>query len=62
MEFIYEIFSQMSVIFRDESIEPSSTIIGYSNATVTAPNHPPNVRSKASLTTVYSTIVVEVIS
>jgi len=37
MKFIYEIFSRMSVIFRDESNEPSSIMIGYSDATITAP-------------------------
>ena len=41
-EFICEIFSQMSVIFRDESNESSFIIIGYMDATVTitVPNHP----------------------
>ena len=39
MKFVYEIFSQMCVTFRDESNEPSSTMIGYSDATVTAPDH-----------------------
>ena len=41
MKFIYEIFSRMSVIFRDESNESNSIMVDYSNATVTAPNHPP---------------------
>ena len=39
----------MSVTFRDESNGPSSTMIGYSDATVTMPNHPLIARSKASL-------------
>ena len=30
----------MGVIFRDESNNLSSTMIGYSDATVTTPNHP----------------------
>ena len=39
----------MGVNFRDESNEPSFIMIGYSNATVTALNHPLIMRSKASL-------------
>jgi len=42
----------MSVTFRDESNEPSSTMIGYSDATVTTPNHTLLVRPKALLATV----------
>ena len=42
----------MGVIFRDESNELSSTMIGYSDATVTAPNHPLIIRSNTSLATV----------
>ena len=42
----------MSVTFRDESNEPSSTIIGDIDATVTAPNHPLIVRSNALFATV----------
>ena len=49
MKFICKIFSGMSVTFRDESNEPSSIMIGYSDATVTTPNYPQTVRSKASL-------------
>ena len=56
MKFIYEIFSQMCVTFRDESNEPSSTMIGYSDATITAPNHPPIIRSKDSLGTLTATV------
>ena len=47
----------MGVIFRDESNEPSSIIIGYSDATITAPNHPHIVRSKASLATATVTVL-----
>ena len=32
-------FSRMCIIFRDESNESSSTMIGYSDATVTVRNH-----------------------
>ena len=39
----------MSVIFRDESNETNLTMIGYSDATVTTPNHLRIVRSKALL-------------
>ena len=56
MKFICETFSRMSVIFRDESNESSSTMIGYSDATVTAPNHSPIMRSKALLATAYITV------
>ena len=34
-----KLFSQMDVTFRDESNEPSSTVIDYSNATVPSSNH-----------------------
>ena len=46
----------MSVIFQEESTEPSSTMIGYSDATVPAPNHPPIMRSKALLATAHTTV------
>ena len=52
MNFICETFSRMSVIFRDGSNEPSSIMIGYSDATVTMPNHHLIVRSNTSLYTV----------
>ena len=52
MKFICEIFSRMSVIFRDESNETSLTIIGYSDTTVTTPNHIQIIHSKISLATV----------
>ena len=42
----------MGVIFRDESNETSLTMIGYSDATVTTPNHLQIMRSKVSLATV----------
>ena len=48
----------MGVIFRDESNEPSFIIIGYSDATVTVPNHPLIVRSKGSLAKVTATATV----
>ena len=41
----------MSVTFRDEFNEPSFIMIGYSDVTVTALNHPLVVRSNASLAT-----------
>jgi len=56
MKFICEIFLWMSVTFRDEFNELSSTMIGYSDATVTTPNHSLIIRSKASLATI-TTIV-----
>jgi len=49
MKFICKTFLEMCVNFRDESNESSFIIIGYSDATVTALNHPLIVRSKASL-------------
>ena len=56
MKSICKIFSGMNVTFRDESNEPSSIMIGYSDATVTALNHPLIVRSKASLVRVTATV------
>ena len=56
MKSIYKIFSGMGVTFRDESNELSFIIIGYSDATVTALNHLPIVRSKASLVRVRATV------
>ena len=46
----------MGVIFRDESNESSSTMIGYIDATVTASNHSLIMRSNAVLATAYATI------
>ena len=56
MKFICKIFLGMDVTFRDESNEQSFITIGYSDATVTAPNHPLIVRSKASLAKVTATV------
>jgi len=55
-KFICETFLRMGVTFRDEFNESSSTMIGYSDATVTAPNHPPIMRSKALLSTTHATV------
>ena len=46
----------MGVIFRDESNEPSSTMIGYSYATVTAHNHSLIMRSMALLAAAHATV------
>ena len=56
MKFICEIFSWMSVIFRDESNDSSSVLISYSDATVTALNYPLIVRSKSSLARATATV------
>ena len=56
MKFICEIFTRMSVTFRDESNELSSTMIGYSDATITASNYPLTIWSKTSLATVSATV------
>jgi hypothetical protein len=48
--------SQIGVTFRDESKEPSATIIGYSDVTVTAPNHPLIMQSKALLVTAHAIV------
>ena len=56
MKSICKTFLGMSVNFRDESNEPSFIIIGYSDVTVTALNHPLIVRSKALLAKVIATI------
>ena len=56
MKFICEIFLWMGVIFRDESNEPSSTMIGYIDATVTAPNHSLIMRSKVLLAKMHATV------
>ena len=52
MKFICETFSWMGIIFRDESNELNSIMIGYIDTTVTASNHPLIIRSKTPLTTV----------
>ena len=46
----------MGVTFRDESNKSSSTIIGYSYATVTASNHPLIIRSKILSTATHATV------
>ena len=56
MKSIYKIFLEMGVTFRDESIEPSSIMIDYSDATVTALNHPLIMRSNDSLTRATATV------
>jgi len=45
----------MDVIFQDKSNKLSSIIIGYSNATVTTPNHPLIMRSKILLAIAHAT-------
>ena len=49
MKSICKTFSEMSVIFRDETNDSSFIMIGYSDATVTVLNYLLIVRSKASL-------------
>ena len=56
MKFICEIVSRMGVTIRDESNEPSFIMIGYSDATVTALNYPPIMRSKTSLDRATATV------
>ena len=46
----------MSITFRDESNESSSTMIGYSDATVTAAEHPLVMRLKTLLATAHATL------
>ena len=46
----------MGVTFRDESNETCLTMIGYSDATVTVPNHPLIMRSNALLVTAHATV------
>ena len=50
-------FSLISVTFRDESNEPSSTMIGYNDTTVTTPNHFLIMRSKTLLATSHATLL-----
>jgi hypothetical protein len=52
MKFICENFLCMSVTFRDESNEPSFITIGYSYATVIAPNNSLIIPSNTSLAAV----------
>ena len=58
MKFICEIFLRIGVTFRDESNEPSSIIISYSDAAVTTLNHPLIVRSKSSLAKITATVLI----
>ena len=46
----------MGVTFRDESNEPSFIMIGYSDVTVTALNHPLIMRLKTLLATAHATV------
>ena len=56
MKSICKTFLEIGVNFRDESNEPNFIIIGYIDATVTVPDHPLIVRSKASLAKVTATV------
>ena len=56
MKSICKTFSEMSVTFRDESIDSSFIMIGYSDATVNVLNYSLIVRSKASLVRVTATV------
>jgi len=56
MKSICKTFSEMSVIFRDESNDSSSVLISYSDATVTALDYSLIVRSKTSLVRVTATV------
>ena len=56
MKSICKTFSEMGVTFRDESNEPSFIMIGYSDVTVTAFNHPLIVRSKTLLARATATV------
>jgi len=56
MKSIYKTFLGIGINFRDESNEPSFIMIGYSDTTVTALNHPLIVRSKSSLARATTTV------
>jgi len=56
MKFICKIFLRMGIIFRAESNESSSTMIGYSDVTVTVPNHLLIMWSKNLLATSHATV------
>ena len=57
MKSICKTFSEMGVTFRDEYNEPSSVMIGYSDATVTALNHSLIVRSNTLLARVTAIVL-----
>ena len=57
MKFICETFLRIGVIFRVESNKSSSIMIGYIDATVTAPNHSLIMRSNALLGTTHATVL-----
>ena len=56
MKSICKTFSVMGVTFRDESNKSSSTIIGYSDATITASNHPLIIRSNILSAITHATV------
>ena len=56
MKFICKTFSEMSVIFRDESNDSSFIMICYRDATVNTLNYSLIVRSKASLVRATDTV------
>ena len=51
-----KIFLRIGVTFRAESNELSSTMIGYSDTTVTAPNHILIMKSNVLLATAHATV------
>ena len=57
MKSVCKKFSGTGVTFRDEYNEPSSTIIGDSDATVTVPNHSLIMQSKALLAITHATVL-----
>ena len=54
--YLGNLFLRIGVIFRVESNKSSSTMIGYSDATVTAPNHSLIMWSKTLLAITHNTI------
>ena len=55
-KFICKLFLRMCVIFREESNESSSTMIGYSDATVITSNHLLIIQLKTLLVTTHATV------
>ena len=53
--YLGNLFLRIGVIFRVESNKSSSTMIGYSDATVTTPNHPLIMWSKNLLAITHTT-------